>query len=1145
MGAQSGGRRTQVMSSPSNARASDAQRRAADPAGSAWVAANAGSGKTTVLVNRVIGHLLNGSKPERLLCLTFTKAAAAEMTNRLYERLGAWAVMDEAALNQDLTALTGSPPAAGQLSRARQLFALALETPGGLKIQTIHAFAESLLHRFPLEAGIAPQFEVMDETAQRQLLGDARRAVLEGAGGPAGGPPAAALSQVIAHVQEDGFDALMSEVISRRAEIAAFLTGPGGPDAAWGRLKSRLGLKRDDDRPALCAAVTSAMEGNRLRQLADWLDQGGANDRKMAERLREAQAAAHGEARLGAWFDVFFTATMFAVSRKPRAALYSKKSGQADPDLAAFLDHERDRLTPLYECWKALAVFEASRALFALAIQIAERFTTDKQAQGRLDYDDLILRCVALLKDVGAGWVLYKLDGGLDHVLVDEAQDTSAAQWQLIELLTGEFFAGHGAARAGGPGGAAAADRTIFAVGDEKQSIYSFQGAVPERFDTMNRAFAARARAAGKAFAKVPLTISFRSAEAILWAVDKVFESERARVGLAAGNEVLLHHSGRPGEAGRIDIWPTVTPDEQPETDPWRAPLDWQSPASPRTRLAEKIAAEIARWLAEKQRLPGGRLIEAGDILVLVRRRDRFVDALVRALKQRDVPVAGADRMILSSQIAIMDLIALARAAVMPEDDLTFACVLKSPLIGLSEDQLFELAHDRGTISLWRRLRALAAENNDYARALDRLGHWFNHADYMTPFEFFSTVLSADGARADLFERLGAQVNDPLDEFLALALDYERQNTPSLEGFVAWFGNARGEIKRDLAQTRGEVRIMTVHGAKGLEANIVILPDTCTVPDRRHELAQAAREAEYRRLLYVAMTRARDWLIVTGHEDARGRREDCWYDLVFEALTPHLDEMRGGDGEVTGWTRIDGGTSQDQGADHIAAESTADQLPAWTGRPPVREAPALTFEAPSGLVAKTTASRQSESESAENDTVLDAAKRGLLVHALLQSLPDLAPEARIGRMTRFLAQKRHGLSASDQAEIRAEVEAVLNHRDCAVLFGPDARAEVTVAGRLLQPGEAEDRALLGRIDRMAMLDDKLVIADFKTDRTIPSSPDQVPEGYLVQLAAYRALLRDLDAARPVECALVWTRGVRYMVLPDDLLAQALSAVTGS
>jgi ATP-dependent helicase/nuclease subunit A len=482
---------------------------------------------------------------------------------------------------------------------------------------------------------------------------------------------------------------------------------------------------------------------------------------------------------------------------------------------------------------------------------------------------------------------------------------------------------------------------------------------------------------------------------------------------------------------------------------------------------------------------------------------------------------------------------------------------------------------------VWRRLRALAAENNDYARALDRLGHWFNHADYMTPFEFFSTVLSADGARADLFERLGAQVNDPLDEFLALALDYERQNTPSLEGFVAWFGNARGEIKRDLAQTRGEVRIMTVHGAKGLEANIVILPDTCTVPDRRHDpglvflpddeaegrpdmpvwrlktgydgapvagaraLAQAAREAEYRRLLYVAMTRARDWLIVTGHEDARGRREDCWYDLVFEALTPHLDEMRGGDGEVTGWTRIDGGTSQDQGADHIAAESTADQLPAWTGRPPVREAPALTFEAPSGLVAKTTASRQSESESAENDTVLDAAKRGLLVHALLQSLPDLAPEARIGRMTRFLAQKRHGLSASDQAEIRAEVEAVLNHRDCAVLFGPDARAEVTVAGRLLQPGEAEDRALLGRIDRMAMLDDKLVIADFKTDRTIPSSPDQVPEGYLVQLAAYRALLRDLDAARPVECALVWTRGVRYMVLPDDLLAQALSAVTGS
>ncbi|MHA1598929.1 MAG: double-strand break repair helicase AddA, partial [Alphaproteobacteria bacterium] len=852
-----------------------AQITGANPNLSVWVSANAGTGKTQVLTDRISRLLLAGTRPERILCLTFTKAAAAEMASRLSQRLGDWAVASDAELTAELAALLGAAPDADMLAPARRLFATTLDTPGGLKIRTIHAFCESLLGRFPIEAGVAPHFSVIDERTAAELMAEAQGEVLTQ---PHVG---AALARISALLNEDDFARLMRELASERGRVARMIHHHGSVDDVARAARTALGLNDDDTPDSIIADAIAGLDTAALKSANDVLKDGLATDKKQAAALTRFLAAADDQR--GALFRDPYLGIFFTQKDEPRAKVITGKLGQANPQALAALDVEQQRLGGVIDRLKAVHVAAASDALTIVGAALLQRFESLKEARALLDYDDLIEKTRDLLRtESDVSWVLYKLDGGLDHILVDEAQDTAPDQWQVIESLAGDFFSGEGRSEA---------PRTIFAVGDEKQSIYSFQGADPHMFGAMKRQFADHAGAAAQDFRDVELVESYRSTESVLKTVDAVFKSDAARDGLTFEDRPIRHIWSRRGQAGRIEVWPTLKPGEALELKPWDAPLDRAPVDSPQDRLANKIAATIRGWLDDGEALPSaGRVIGSGDIMILLQKRGDFAEKMVNALKQQAIPVAGADRMVLTDQLAVMDLLALARFVLLADDDLTLAVVLKGPFIGLDDDDLIKLAPGRDG-SLWTALKGDAR----YGDAATRLGELLGRADFMPPYEFFSELLGPDGGRKALLARLGPEADDPIDEFLNLALDYEREHVPSMQSFVHWIEAGQTQIKRDLEHGHGQVRVMTVHGSKGLQANVVFLPDTCTVPMPQYDpklkwldepepvllwpgfkdgeeavtrsLSEAARtriEQENRRLLYVAATRARDRLYVCG-----------------------------------------------------------------------------------------------------------------------------------------------------------------------------------------------------------------------------------------------------------------------------------------
>lgn len=1131
----------------------EAQRRASHPETSVWVSANAGSGKTHALTTRVARLLLAGTAPERILCLTFTKAAAAEMSSRLYARLGGWATMEDGELDAAIADIECRKPDAAKRAIARRLFARAVETPGGLKIQTIHAFCERLLGRFPLEADVPPRFDILDERSAQELMADVRDTVLREAMADTSSPLGRALLHVVSRVDELSFGKLIAEVTGQRGNFQKMLARFGGLDGICAAIRAALSVAADEGTEAVLRDIVSFPEAD-MRHAAKILGGGTKTDIERAAALAAILALRD---RTGAVDD--YIATFLTKEMTPRARLITKKLAEEFPDAARTLEEEQQRVLLLVSRLRAIRVAEATEAIVTIAVAILDAFSDAKRARALLDYDDLIEKSRALLtRSAMAPWVLYKLDGGIDHILVDEAQDTSPEQWDVVARIADEFLAGAGARDM---------VRTIFAVGDEKQSIFSFQGADPARFDAMKRYFEKHVKEAELGWDYVPLTRSFRSVPEVLSAVDRVFELDRAREGLTASGDVDPHIAHRELDAGLVEIWELEEPDGGEEASPWDAPLDYVTGEAPMARLAARIAATIRGWLDTKEMLAGrGRPIEPGDILILVRRRNAFVGEMVRHLKRLDVPVAGADRMVLTEQMAVMDLMALGRFVLLPEDDLTLATVLKGPFCGLTEEELFDLAYARKS-SLWKALQEKASANPRYAEADALLSRLLERVDFEPPYEFFAHLLAGEEGRKRLLARLGPDAADPIDEFLSLALEFERDHAPSLESFLRWLERGAAEIKRDMDQGRNEVRVMTVHGAKGLEADIVFMPDTCAAPGGAHdpallslpslgddgpklllwpvrkkdedEVSAAARErlrelqaAEYRRLLYVAMTRARDRLYVAGYRGINPPSADCWYEMICEALIPHSEEVALDDGRRL-W-RIEGKQRRKPDAAKVEARPEAPPLPAWA----MQAAPAE--PAPSRPLAPSRLPPEGMAEPAASSPVTDDAvsrfRRGSLIHRLLETLPDLPTETRREAARRFLALSVHGIDVGEQREIEQAVFRVLDDPELAAVFAPGSRAEVPVTGMI----EFRGRPLLvgGQIDRLCIEEKTVTIVDYKSNRPPPADAASVAPAYIAQMAAYRAVLGKIYPDRMIRCALLWTETAHLMLLPAELLENA-------
>ncbi len=1154
------------MSAPAQAPVDDgAQRLAADPGLSAFVSANAGSGKTKTLIDRVARLLLVGARPETILCVTYTKAAAAEMQRRLFSLLGDWSIWDDGKLRDTLATLEGETPdayGAERLSRARGLFARALETPGGLKIQTIHAFCEKLLRRFPLEAGVSPGFKVMDDAASAAISDAARKMVARHA--LAGeGAVAEAYARFSVQLDFQAFQTMFGAFEARRAALTAYLDGAGGLAGAIADVWTVCGFDDARDPETIAREAMADLDRDLFRAVAEVLEAGGTGA-KEAKALRAI--AASPDLEFGTVLRALFIGDGEGT---PATWVTRSKSLSARPELQMALLSAQDRLAAARARMRAATVAWDTAYALALAQAYLEAFEIEKRSLGALDFADLIDRTAALVSaSPMAAWVLFKLDGGVDHILLDEAQDTAPGQWAVLDAIVDEFFSGDAIERP--------RQRNMFVVGDEKQSIYSFQGADPTLLKAKFHRHRDRAQAALHRFEQVDLLASWRSTEEILSFVDVVFSGEETRLGVPPpeGAERVRHVPMRLGHQGCVDIWPLAVQPEAARREAWDTPLDVEPEQSAVRQLAANIACEIEatiqrgdavfdRTLKANDGSPGDwRPARYSDVLILVRKRGPLFEEILRALKHNKVPVAGADRLALSEHIVFDDLMALARFCLFPDDDLTLAALLRSPFCTVEDDSLYALAHRRPS-TLWEALRDRAAERPEWTEAVEVLGQALALARTQRPFEFYSHVLGFRSLRARLLRRLGNEAEDALDEFLSQVLSAEGRGVEDLESLTAAFAGLDITVKREMEAVRNEVRVMTAHGAKGLEASIVFLPETtgqgagrdtpllpteaggflwassrkadCEASAAARDRRAQAEADEAWRLLYVALTRARERLVLCGKLPGNRKEENLkgWWGLLkpaFDAaeIAPHTRQIACGDLQIQRF----GPDPAVLGRGQVTPPPVS-PLPVWASLNADAEAYGR-YASPSDLGEDTTTPAASPLAPMGG---LGRFRRGDLIHRLLQILPDLAPAAR-GAGARSLLARERDLSEAQRAEMAGAALAVLEDIRFAEVFGPGSRAEVAIAGSAagLPPG----LKISGRIDRLVVLPDRVLVADFKTNRPSPARIEDADPAYLRQMAIYAAVLAEVFPGCRIEAALVWTDGPKLMPIPENLIRASLA-----
>ena len=1160
---------------PEYAAASEGQRLAALPDHSAWVEANAGSGKTKVLIDRVARLLLRGVEPDSILCVTYTKAAASEMQGRLFQRLGDWCVMDEATLRGKLAELETRPVTdygPDDIGRARELFAKALETPGGLRIETIHAFCGRVLRRFPLEADVAPGFREIDDDESADIWEASFRTMASRV--VAGDEKLKAAARAVAEAGGKGLD-IARDLLSRRAAIQAFIARSGGIDKAVAALKHTLGAPDLSPEEIIARAMGSELPRAKLQQAQAAYATGGKRDQEQAERIAFALSDASAESRFASLLNVFLTQKG---EQKARGSVFTKGVAASYPIVIDLFDvdspqgSETLRLERAMQDVRAARLFARSAAILRLADMLFRDFGERKRARAGLDFDDLIETTASLLtRQHAAEWVLWKLDGGISHILLDEAQDTSPSQWRILKALTDDIFAGAGSTHS--------ATRTLFVVGDQKQSIYSFQGADPEHFLFEKQQFISRAEAASVDHELPGMAMSFRSVQQVLDFVDTAFDTAafdgQAPFTVLPPEEadLLRHTAHRRHEPGSVELWPLEPQPEVEPAEPWDSPKGQESVASPKARLAERIAGFIKQEITsgaavwdKKQHRPA----RPGDFLILVRgRTGGLFDGILQALKREQIPVAGADRLQLLDSLPVQDLLNLIRFALCPSDDLTLAEIIKGPLGAygdpsnvqwLGEDELYALAHGREG-RLWPALRA--SQDPRFAPLRAYLADLLART-HQPPYEFLvhalerGTGLPRPGWSL-ILSRFGLPAREPVTALIDRAAAWDADEPPSLQLFLDAIERRGGEVKRELSGPQNEVRVMTVHGAKGLEAPIVILPDTVAGPGRGADLfvtregepvwpgakgndtnlsarlrleAEARNLREHRRLLYVALTRAQDRLVICGAARANskdGHDKASWYRVCEAAMGKLTNEGRAAEATRGDHTFLRAGDPPPNLSAALAVASTTAALPAWLDQPAPAEA-GRRLLSPSRL----TASAEPPVLSPFGAGRAEKLRRGTLIHTLFEVLPGLPAKTRWRAAENFL-KKQPDLTPAQRTEMLDAAFGVLDDPRFANVFGPGGRPEAPVIGDL-----GNGRIINGRVDRLVVTPSEILVIDYKTDRPAPPSVESVGEAYIAQMAAYREVLSRRWPDRPVRCLLVWTDGPKPMEIPAEMLDSALN-----
>jgi ATP-dependent helicase/nuclease subunit A len=959
---------------------------------------------------------------------------------------------------------------------------------------------------------------------------------------------------VTLHQNEEQFNGLIRKIISERRQFQTILKDNFGVDGLYTALCTALGIIPGKTNKELIieACRDDAFDKNGLWDACKALAEGTpSTDQPMGIKIQNwlEQESEKKTQSYNAYKYVYLT-----TKNELRKKLMTAKPAKAYPQALDTLKIEALRIDALNKTLQANHIATLTRDLFLVAEEIINTYQDLKTKNAALDFDDLILKTLDLLQGNTVTmdglnvtpWVRYKLDQGIDHLLVDEAQDTNPEQWQIIQALTGDFF--------DTVPDETELNRTLFVVGDQKQSIFGFQRADPEKFSEMREYFEHKIIAHGHRFETIPFNVSFRSTPAILSVVDSIFSIPHIQQGL--GNDVKEHESFRYKQAGLVELWPIFETPETDDYDPWDPPTTVIESSSGAAKIASHIGDTIKHWIESEEKLESyDRKIDAGDILILVRSRNAFLDQLVRALKIRDIPVSGVDRMILSEQIAVQDLCAAAAFALLPEDDLTLACLLKSPFIGLNEEALFDICYNRGAQSVWQRVKDKASQ-----KTVEWLENLIHQGGKIRPYEFFNHILqqqcptSISGLSA-LKSRLGDECLDPIDEFMNHVLDFEGSNLPTLQYFIQAQQNNDLQIKREMEEAGNAVRIMTVHGAKGLQAPIVIMPDTirvkgstkldkiywphktgqdlpyfCPTSDNLPEICERAKDQikqrddeEYRRLLYVALTRAEERLYIGGYKGTKAIDDECWYNYIKQGLEQldHVKPVQENELDILRYTNpaTDKPDRTDKGKKEKKDSIT--DIPDWLFKPiesePFPTRP-LTPSKPSGVEMPVISPLMAQKD--------NRFKRGNITHKLLEVLPDIAPEKWEQAAQQYVAQPAHDLTTDIQQSIVTETLKILNDPQFTDIFSDKAMAEVPVTGLI------NNQVISGLIDRLLITDDDIFILDYKSNRPPPEDEKDIPDIYRKQMKAYADIMRGIYPNRRVRAALIWTYSAKLMELSD-------------
>ena len=844
---------------------------AAEPTLNVWVQANAGTGKTSVLTARLLRILFRGDEPcTGILCLTYTNAAAGEMRNRILAALREWAMAQDDDLRELLDRVsTNNPPTDADIAHARAIFFKYIDNPDMLKIKTIHGFCEEVLHRFPTEAGISPSWSLISDAPQRVLLNDALNDLINSPKNDA--RTVSAFNHIVGVMSEYKLDDLLSNIEGQYKNFFTVNNFDKYREYFIDTIEKK--LKIND---------TKNIEKD-VKKLKIILEN-AKNEKKPTKTLEKL---------------IYLTEKYIdnTIDFQEYKSAYLIKAGtpiQKGLDYE-YLSAERERVLAANAYQTNKEIYTSTIALFDLSAAFAKKYQELKQIHNVLDFEDLILYTHRLFSNAeNMGWVLSQMDYSLSHILVDEAQDTGPLQWELLQMLAGDFFA---------EGDRSNLPRSLFVVGDTKQSIYGFQGADPKAFAASREQISAQIQNNARQIREVPLTQSFRSVEPILKTVDMFFDD--ADVAARTGFVNNPHKCFRIGDKGMVEIHKLVTPNEE-------------DTSIMRKKYIRAIGDKIEALLQ------GGKY-KPHDIMILVQNRNPFAVPMANELKRRGIDVAGSDRVVLPNFPVVRDLMNLLRFCVNPVDDYSLCCVLKSPMFRLNDSAVYKICALRNAEN--SRRRKASAEftpisifeilKNTDADIYSVLQDFAELSKTCGPYSFFTYVLNNYDIRKKFIESLGTQIIDPLEEFITICLAYERTRPGTLRHFIKWFITGNSEIKRDMDSGVG-VRIVTIHGSKGLQSGVVFLIDTTSMPkshtiydlpdknmpvwiwvphtptgfspefaDIRDAAFNQDIEESYR-LLYVAMTRARDELYIYGFTSNKSAPELSWHNMLWNTLQKNI-----------------------------------------------------------------------------------------------------------------------------------------------------------------------------------------------------------------------------------------------------------------